>query len=113
MRIVVTGGRDFVDRDFLFSVLKELDITFMAFGDAKGADALAKEYAVENKIRYLVFVADWVTHGKAAGPIRNEKMLASIKPDLVVAFRGGKGTEDCVRTAMKKEIPVLFKYSKR
>ena len=47
--------------------------------------------------------ADWTKHGKAAGPIRNQKMLDEC-PDLVVAFPGGKGTADMVRRAMKAGI---------
>lgn len=113
MRIVVTGGRDYKDKVYLFSVLDDLDISFMAMGDAKGADELAKEYAVVKNIPYRVFKADWDLYGKKAGPIRNEEMIKIIEPDLVVAFRGGKGTEDCVRKAMELSIPVLFKYKKK
>ena len=29
---------------------------------------------------------DWATHGRAAGPIRNQAMLQEGKPDVVVAF---------------------------
>jgi hypothetical protein len=37
--------------------------------------------------------ADGKKHGRAAGPIRNQKMPEE-KPELVVAFPGGRGTAD-------------------
>jgi hypothetical protein len=112
MRLVVTGGRNYTNKTFVYSVLSSYDISFLGVGDAKGVDSLAREYAVENNIPYKVFKADWNLYGKKAGPIRNELMLEDIKPDLVIAFRGGRGTEDCARKAMEKSIPVLFKYDK-
>lgn len=52
--------------------------------------------------------ADWQTHGKAAGPIRNGAMLAKHAPDGVVAFPGHNGTADCVRQAEAAGIKVWF-----
>jgi hypothetical protein len=51
--------------------------------------------------------ADWFSHGKAAGPIRNQEMLAMEAPALVVAFPGGRGTADMVRRARKAGVDVL------
>jgi hypothetical protein len=44
--------------------------------------------------------------GKAAGPIRNQRMIDEGKPDLVIAFPGGRGTADMVSRAKKAGIPV-------
>jgi hypothetical protein len=51
--------------------------------------------------------AEWEKFGKKAGFIRNEKMLALGKPDLVVAFPGGVGTAMMVRLARKQGIRVI------
>ena len=61
--------------------------------------------ATKPDIKRYVCHADWETHGRAAGPIRNEKML-TWKPDLVVAFPGGVGTADLVRRAEAAGVPV-------
>lgn len=45
-------------------------------------------------------------YGKSAGPIRNQTMLDDGKPDLVLAFPGGRGTADMVAKAEKHGIPV-------
>lgn len=45
-------------------------------------------------------------YNAAAGGIRNQRMLDEGKPDLVLAFPGGKGTADMVRRARKAGVPV-------
>jgi len=60
-----------------------------------------------------VYEADWDTHGKAAGPIRNRTMLAS-EPSVAFAFpRLGlpnKGTKDFVRACLEREVDVLVTW---
>jgi hypothetical protein len=107
MRILVCGGRDFNNRLFLAATLESLGpITRVIHGGARGADMLAGEWAIENGIPFEVFGADWEKYGRAAGPRRNAEMLAKGKPDLVVAFPGGRGTADMVRRAKAKGVPV-------
>ena len=103
MRVLVCGGRDFADQSYLNYRLKLLHkatpISVLIQGGARGADSLAKTWAIINCVKVLEFPADWETHGKSAGPIRNAQMLLEGKPDLVVAFKGGVGTRDMVRRA--------------
>jgi len=47
------------------------------------------------------YPADWETYGRAAGPIRNQKMLDSEQINLCVAFPGGAGTADMVARCKK------------
>lgn len=76
-------------------------------GNAEGVDSVAIDWAVVNWCRCLEFEADWEKHGRAAGPIRNQRMLVEGKPDLVVAFRGGRGTENMKRLAKAANIRVI------
>jgi len=80
-------------------------------GGAKGADALALRVASSLKIPCTTFKADWATHGKGAGPIRNQQMIEE-KPDYVLAFKPKsgitKGTQDMVDRAIKAGIPVAL-----
>jgi 2-keto-3-deoxy-L-rhamnonate aldolase RhmA len=76
-------------------------------GGAHGADALAREWAVDRQIQEIVTeYADWERHGKAAGPLRNQRMLDVWHPDVVVAFPGGRGTASMVRLAQRANVPV-------
>ena len=110
MRVLVTGGRDFCDRMFLFDALAKLHservITAIIHGGASGADQLAGEWAKSVGIQVEVFPADWKKHGKAAGPIRNAAMLKAT-PDIVVAFPGGRGTANMILQASSAGVHVL------
>jgi len=120
MRVLVCGGRDYDDWDTLHYTLynifddgvRNLNETFtIVEGGAIGADFLARAWGKYMSIEFPVVVeeypADWKTHGKAAGFIRNQQMLDEGKPDLVVAFPGGNGTADMIRRAEKAGIPVV------
>lgn len=103
-RVLVTGGRDYTDRGRVFKDLsriheKHRDMVLIS-GMANGADQLAFDYACMFDVDYEGYAAKWRDDGKAAGPLRNQRMIET-KPDLVVAFPGGKGTEDCVERAKK------------
>lgn len=79
-------------------------------GGANGADSLAARSAGRQGVELMEFPADWGTHGKAAGPIRNQRMLDEGKPDVVWAFtddlEASRGTADMVRRARKAGVPV-------
>lgn len=113
MRVLVCGGRDFMDRGAMSKALMpyrpkitEPSEHILIVGGASGADALAEEWADVWGMRKRVFAADWKLHGRAAGPIRNQRMIDEGKPDVVIAFKGGRGTADMVRRAVAAGIPV-------
>lgn len=111
MRLLITGGRDFDDREVLYVVLDRLHaehgFKLLIHGDARGADRMGGEWAVVRGVEVLACPADWKKHGRAAGQIRNRMMLEE-KPDLVVAFPGGKGTADMVAVAKKAGLTVIM-----
>jgi hypothetical protein len=114
-RILVCGGRDYDDRERLFGVLdKALSAATLAertfvliHGNARGADKLSHEWATARQVDDVrVYPADWNTHKKAAGPIRNRLMLKDGKPHAIVAFKGGLGTADMIAIGKKAGVPV-------
>ncbi len=107
MRVLVCGGRDFKDEKVVFSELDKLDPSVVIEGGAKGADTLAYKWATSQMaVDVKTFEANWDKDGKAAGPIRNQRMIDEGKPDLVLAFAGGRGTADMVRRAERAGIKV-------
>lgn len=110
MRVLVCGGRDFRDKELLNQVLNDLAkvevIDCIIEGDAEGADRLAGFWAKKHHVDLLLYPADWNRHKKSAGPIRNQKMLDEGKPDLVIAFPGGKGTAHMVKIAKEAGVEV-------
>jgi hypothetical protein len=101
MRVVVTGGREFdlvhEVHPILFKIHKAFGITVLGHGDAEGADTLCKLWALSMGIEtkdYEVTRHEWDLYGHRAGRMRNSRMLREFKPDIGVAFPGGRGTSD-------------------
>lgn len=107
MKVLVCGGRDYTNVSNIQEILDALKPTELAYGDATGADYFALCWANSREVSSSMFVADWKTHGRAAGPIRNQLMLETFKPDLVVGFPGGRGTADMLRRSRAAGYPVL------
>src|SRR5438105_1218458 len=102
-RVLVCGGRDYSNRRSVYEVLAAAHsaqpVGLLIAGGANGADALAVDWARSANVETQVFNADWENEGRAAGPRRNQRMLDHGRPDVVVAFPGGKGTADMIRRA--------------
>lgn len=117
MRVLVCGGRDYNNRDHVHNTLTQLDaergpITCIIHGAATGADHEGMIWAQMmaesgRKIMHAPFSAELRVFGKAAGPIRNKRMLVEGKPDVVVAFPGGRGTADMMRQARVAGVEVI------
>ena len=118
LRVLVCGGRDYNDRNAVILALDNLsepteehilgsvEITVIHGDCPTGADLWAEEWSIVNWSPPCRYPADWQTHGRAAGPIRNQQMIDEGKPDLVLAFPGGRGTADMVRRANRAGIEV-------
>jgi SLOG family YspA-like protein len=123
MRVLVCGGRG-LDREEVHHDLERVAIEHfprtatdqygnylfeveIIAGGAPGADHAAIDWAIVNWCPFKEFHANWQKHGKAAGPIRNQQMLDEGKPDLVVAFPGGRGTADMVRRSKEAGVKVI------
>ena len=108
-RVIVGGGRHYADQRVVDATLDHVHarsrIDVVVHGDAPGADALAKAWAVSRGITQEPYAARWDQEGRAAGPIRNARMIAA-GADLCVAFPGGAGTADLVAKATKSGIAV-------
>ena len=109
MKILVTGTRRYADERRVAEVLDALEPTLVIEGAAKGADKLAHEWAIDRGVANDRYHAEWERYGRAAGPIRNERMLKEGAPDLVVAFpeAGGRGTQNMMKQALKAGVPVI------
>jgi hypothetical protein len=109
MKVLVCGGRTFIDKHLVWDTLNEWNVenqfTHIIHGGARGADALAGCWAREYGIQEVRCEANWNRYGARAGFLRNAAMLA-LKPDLVVAFPGGVGTAMMTRIAREAGVRV-------
>lgn len=111
MKLLVTGGRDFADRAFVFECLDRVDrkhtVMLLVHGACPtGADRWADEWAQARGVTRMPFPAQWKELGDKAGPIRNQRMLDITAPEAAVAFPGGRGTGDMLRRLERAGVPV-------
>lgn len=121
MRVIVTGSRDWPYRDLITSELQGLlirarrmnldtEFTVVEGGCPTGTDDYAAGWATwagnYYGVKHEQYKADWKTHGKAAGPLRNQEMV-DLGADLCLAFSLNKsrGTADCLNRARTAGIP--------
>jgi hypothetical protein len=125
-RVLVCGGRSFGtsardasdedrrrtsrERKLLLATLDALNLDpktdVIIHGGASGADRWASDWAIARGIVFDCYPAKWGRYGKVAGHIRNVEMLHHGKPTEVIAFHGGRGTDDMKTLASAAGIPV-------
>lgn len=111
MKLVIAGTRTLkvAPEDILaFICHNKLDLTLeeVVSGGAKGIDTNAIAMAKANNLPYKVFEADWNTHGKAAGPIRNKQMADYADALLLIWDGKSKGSANMKSTMKKLNKPV-------
>lgn len=110
MRVLVCGDRHWDDLELLQRELLVHAPTLVIHGGARGADSLAGVVAHRLKLPFLEFKAEWAKYGRAAGPLRNQRMLDEGKPDLVLAFHDdldqSKGTKNMIQLAKRAGVSV-------
>jgi predicted Rossmann-fold nucleotide-binding protein len=111
MIVLVCGGRAFKDWMIVARTLNMLHaqrgFTKLIHGGATGADTLGARWAEIHAIPKQVFYARWDRDGKAAGFLRNKRMLEEGKPQIVVAFPGGNGTANMMQLARDAGVEVI------
>lgn len=87
---------------------KNIIITEVVSGGAKGIDTLGEHWAKNNDIPIKVFQANWDLHGKSAGIIRNKEM--GNYADILVAFWDYKsrGTKHMIGYMHSLDKPVYI-----
>ena len=115
MKIIIAGSRNFTDYNYLKQkldmVLKLYPTFVLISGGAQGADKLGERYAAENGLKVEQYLADWNTHGKSAGYIRNVEM--SKNADALITFwdSSSKGTKHMIDIATAAKLKVkIYKY---
>lgn len=113
-KVAIVGSRDFATPDWVRQYVRRLPLHWtVVTGGARGVDSWAEEEARLRGLCVEVFHANWETHGKAAGMIRNQLIVKAA--DQVVAFwdgksRGTKNTIDRAHTA-GKSVSVIVSLS--
>jgi hypothetical protein len=114
-RVLITGSRTWTNetlmREAFESINKDNEYNFrviLVHGTAKGADSMADKIGQELGWSIERHPADWNTHGKRAGFVRNSEMV-SLGADICLAFikENSRGATMCAALAEKKNIPTI------
>ena len=108
LTVLICGGRRWNYREMTFRKLdalhKKLQFTHVIHGAASGADTLGGLWAKSRGMPVTEYPANWqACPTTRPGPIeeagfkRNQQMLDTGKPDLIIAFPGTGGTADMMR----------------
>lgn len=115
-KLIVAGTRNFDDYELLTNKLVTLLMKRrccsliwneeIVSGGARGADMLAVKFAMERGLSFKVFLADWESYGKSAGPRRNRQMAEYA--DAAIVFWDGKsrGTQNMIQQMRELGKPV-------
>jgi hypothetical protein len=112
LRVLVCGGRDWRHAELVESALDRLlaargPFERLIHGGARGVDHIAGKWARKNGVLEWDFLPEWHRAGMSEGSARNQYMIATGAPDLVIAFPGGLGTADMVERAKAAGIEVI------
>jgi hypothetical protein len=110
MKVIIAGSRDWVTGEDVKAAMDACPffVNVVVSGKARGADTLGERWAAEHGHMVAPFPADWDTHGKSAGPIRNQEM-AEYAGGLVALWDGkSKGTQNMVTEMVKRGKPVFI-----
>lgn len=99
--------KQIVEQKLLELMDNYLDVTICSGHCQRGADRFAEELAAKYGLKTIIFPADWKTHGKAAGFMRNTDIAKT--SDVLIACvaedRTG-GTEDTVKKFIKMKLGI-------
>jgi hypothetical protein len=112
MRVIVAGSRTYEDFPAISRAIEDsgFRITQLVSGACRtGVDALAEHWASYRNISIKRFPADWDTHGRAAGPIRNAEMAAYAEALIAIWDGRSRGTKNMIDEARKRRLPIFVR----
>jgi hypothetical protein len=107
-RILITGSRTWTDNTVIRDALTphRAPGAVLVHGNAHGADRIAAGIWRSWGLPVETHPADWHTHGRAAGMVRNRHMVI-LGADICLAFihNHSPGATHCAATANQAGIP--------
>lgn len=86
----ITGSFTCSDPDIVADAVREcgFPVTSVLLGGEKGVGQLAERYARSRGLARTVVRPDWVTHGRDASPIRDDRVLEQAEALIVISPAG-------------------------
>lgn len=116
MRVLVCGGSESSNKEKIFAILdayhEHWAITMIVQGDNEKTNTITKQWAQINKIPFIQ--SFYKTHknyhklGLDEKKIRTEQLYKQTQPHLIIAFEGGRKSENIIKQADKDNIPYIL-----
>lgn len=110
MRLIIAGSRTLTPSyGFIVGAIKLLGITNISevvSGGAEGVDTEAQHFASHLWVEFKLFPADWIKHGKSAGPKRNRQMAEYGDVLLLIWDGESRGSSNMKQEMLKLKKPV-------
>lgn len=115
MYLAIVGSRNMADEEMFTAIVDAWIVKHgrpdaIVSGGATGADTLARLYAQKHHIQLIEYLPDWKKYKRAAGIIRNTKIIEDANYVLAFPSQSGKGTQDSIKKAELRNIPVEIYY---
>jgi len=97
MKAIIAGSRQIEDTEALEKTIADAgwDIEEVVSGTCRGVDVMGEDWAKGKGIKVNPFPADWLTHGRMAGELRNRKM-AEYADGLILLWDGKSMGASCM-----------------
>lgn len=107
MKVVIAGSRNINSYEQVLLAINNsgFHITEVVSGRARGVDSLGEHYAKEHSLTCSYFAADWNTHGKRAGPIRNAEMARYADAAVIVWDGQSTGSANMIENMKRLKKP--------
>lgn len=115
MKVIIAGTRykdkvnkiPFNDYKLVIEAIQRsgLEITEVVCGMAIGVDKLGEQWAIANNVSIKEMPANWNTHGKAAGPIRNREMAEYADAAIIIWDGVSSGSRNMINEMIRKKKP--------
>lgn len=111
MKLIIAGSRHLNPSvEFIESALSMFEwqtpISEVVSGGAYGVDKQGENWAYWRGVKVTIILADWATHKKAAGPIRNRQMAEYADVLLLIWDNESKGSSNMKATMLGMNKPV-------
>jgi len=75
-------------------------------GRAIGVDEVGELWAMRHRVPLRLFPADWHSHGKAAGPIRNQQMSKNADALVLIWDGNSRGSTNMKQIAQAAKLAI-------
>ncbi|WP_135079272.1 SLOG family protein [Terasakiella sp. SH-1] len=97
MKTIIAGSRQIEDKEALAKTISDsgFEISEIVSGTCRGVDMMGEEWGGNHDVPVKRFPADWLTHGRLAGELRNRDM-AKYADQLILLWDGKSPGASCM-----------------